>query len=232
MASNGHSLPLFPTELERKVFEMTAELYPETIYDPCLLLVAKRVYEWIEPIKYRTVTSVEYAPACPFRLLRNAIRSNFLKRADFFHTHVRHLFLDQDMHIDAQGLPLILSACSGIQSLALVNCAGPTILPCLAVMRPRRLSVDLTDLFGRIDLIDLSHPTFDFVTHLESFDDQCWFKDFYCSNFALLPSLTHLAISELSRSSAMDLLFYCPKLKVLVRMHYTDLRPSIDDARF
>ncbi|KAJ7131439.1 ubiquitin-related domain-containing protein [Mycena epipterygia] len=38
------SLPFFPSDLEREIFETAAELYPDTI--PSLLLVSQRVNEW------------------------------------------------------------------------------------------------------------------------------------------------------------------------------------------
>jgi hypothetical protein len=38
------SLPVFPPELEREIFETVAERHPETIAS--LLLVSQRVYEW------------------------------------------------------------------------------------------------------------------------------------------------------------------------------------------
>ncbi|KAJ7131406.1 hypothetical protein C8R44DRAFT_774790 [Mycena epipterygia] len=51
----GNCSPSFPPELEREIFESAAQLYPNTI--PNLLLVARRVNEWIERIKCNTVTS-------------------------------------------------------------------------------------------------------------------------------------------------------------------------------
>ncbi|KAJ7488967.1 hypothetical protein FB451DRAFT_1552896 [Mycena latifolia] len=226
--------PFLPPELEREIFEIAADLYPETIHTPSLLLVAKRVHEWMSRIRYHTVTSVEYAPACPFRILRNAIHSNS-KPADFFHDRVRHLFVETAM--DADEMPRILDGCSGIQTLALANCVGPSILPSLAAMQLRRLSIDLMELFKGIDSLDLSHPAFIFVTHFESVDHHWRSNDFPWSKFALFPALTHLASWQLTRkASVVELLSKCPKLEVLIRMSHPDYSRhdllSVDDERF
>ncbi|KAJ7488998.1 hypothetical protein FB451DRAFT_1223457 [Mycena latifolia] len=173
VASGEASSPLFPSDLEREIFETAAELYPETIYNPSLLLVAKRVYEWIERIKFRAVTSDAFSPACPLRLLQKAIRLNN-KPAKFFHDRVRHLFISASREDELQ---TILSACTGLRSLVLGGWAGPSILPSLAGVQLRRLSISLDKLYDGIDDIDLSHPAFTFVTHLESFDAVPFFND-------------------------------------------------------
>ncbi|KAJ7488926.1 hypothetical protein FB451DRAFT_1390123 [Mycena latifolia] len=237
MISGGSSSPRLPLELEREIFETAAELYPETIYTPCLLLVAKRVHEWIERIKYRAVAS-EPTPAYPLRLLQNAICSNS-KPTGFFHDRVRHLFIDDDS-VPEDDLLLILSSCSGIRSLMLTTCPGPSVLPRLAAIHLRRLSISLFELFGSIHAIDLSHPAFTSVTHLELFEELSLFTAFPWSNFALLPALTHLSLYELHESNAIDILSQYPKLVVLISMNDAEYPtvvnkeelPSIDDARF
>ncbi|KAJ7488986.1 hypothetical protein FB451DRAFT_1223434 [Mycena latifolia] len=237
MAFAEDSSPIFPPELEREIFETAAELYPETIYTPCLLLVAKRVYEWIERIKYRVVTSAEIIQACPLHLLQKAIRSN-RKPADFFHARVRHLWIENFVPHDE--LQTILSACSGIRSLSLFHCLGPSILPSLAAMKPRHLALYLLELFTTIGSVELSHPAFTSVTHLLLFDWARDFDSFPLSNFALLPALTHLALFELKTSTGMAIFASCPNLEVLVCTCGVDYPmnqdrealPSIDDARF
>ncbi|KAJ7488961.1 hypothetical protein FB451DRAFT_1552893 [Mycena latifolia] len=231
MASSEESSPFFPPELEREIFETTAELYPETIYHwPCLLLIAKRVHEWIERIKYRTIISrVNHPHACPLRLLQNAIRSN-LKSADFFYDRVRHLFIENYNRKDE--LQSILAACSGIQSLMLNTWSGPAILPSLGVMKPRRLSISVGDLFSGAVSTELSHPAFTFVTHLHVWD-YLLFNSSLWSQFVLLPALTHLALYGRDESHVISLLSACPKIAVLIFMSNNDLTvPSVDDARF
>ncbi|KAJ7488989.1 hypothetical protein FB451DRAFT_1390179 [Mycena latifolia] len=226
----------FPPELEREIFEITAELYPETIRSPCLLLVAHRVYEWIERIKYRTVTNVEPTQACPLRLLLNALRSNG-KPSNFFHDRVRHLYIAHD--IPANELQVILSACSGIRSLALPSSAPLplSILECVTIIQPRRLAVYLFYLFDSTGALCASHSLFTFITHLQLFDPLRWFEHLPWSWLALLPALTHLAFRRMSQSSAVDLLSSCPNIEGLVRANYDDdFGPedwiSVDDVRF
>ncbi|KAJ7488956.1 hypothetical protein FB451DRAFT_1390150 [Mycena latifolia] len=230
MASGEDSSPVFPPELEQEIFETAAELYPETVYQPCLLLVAKRVYEWIERIKYRTVTSIPYPPACPLRLLQLAIRSR-LKPPDFFHNRVQHLFIYS--FIPEGELHFILSACREIRFLTLLDCGGPSILPSLAVIQPRRLAVHLRELFR--GAVDLSHPAFAFVTHLHLSDHFSLYADFWSPDFALLPALTHLALYELVNPPATRVLETCSNIEVLAYMcpvGYPLELPFIDDVRF
>ncbi|KAJ7488929.1 hypothetical protein FB451DRAFT_1552873 [Mycena latifolia] len=229
--ASGEDSSVFPPELEREIFETAAELYPETIYQPRLLLVAKRVYEWIERIKYRTVASIAFPPACPLRLLQLAIRSN-LKPPDFFHNRVHHLFIYD--FIPEGELQFILSACREIRFLTLVNCGGPSILPSLAVIKPRRLAVHLRELFR--GAVELSHPAFAFVTHLLLFDP--WdVHPFPWTNLAQLSALTHLAFTDLTTYAATKILCNCSDIKVLVDMcHFgypldRGQLPRMDDPR-
>ncbi|KAJ7131416.1 hypothetical protein C8R44DRAFT_850141 [Mycena epipterygia] len=120
LMDSGDSVPFFPPELEREIFESAAELYPDTI--PSLLLVSQRVNEWIERIKYNTVTSSGSAGSCRLSALRRAIQSD-LKPASFFHKHVRHLFVDTNEDC----LPQIISACKGIRSLTVLFDPSETI---------------------------------------------------------------------------------------------------------
>ncbi|KAJ7489138.1 hypothetical protein FB451DRAFT_1223842 [Mycena latifolia] len=228
LATGEKLSPVFPPELEREIFETTAERYPETIYKPCLLLVAKRVHEWIERIKYRAVTSAEPTRACPLRLLQKVLSSNS-KPAEFFHDRVRRLFIGPA--VPEEELPPILSACTGVRSLALLNFPGLLILQSLAVIQPRRLVTN----GARSESVDLAHPAFTCVTHLQSIINYSLSKDLPGADFALLPALTHLALWQLSEDSATGLLSNCAKLEVLVDMRGAMARenlPSIDDARF
>ncbi|KAJ7081435.1 hypothetical protein C8R44DRAFT_823599 [Mycena epipterygia] len=225
------SLPCFPPELEREIFESAAELYPETI--PSLLLVSQRVYEWIERVKYNTVTPSGSGTSCRFDALQRAVRSDS-KPASFFHDRVHHLFVER---LEVDELREIISACSGIRSLVLYS-AGPSILASLGVLKPRRLCFYLQEIFITTELIDLSHPMFTSITHLDLFDPMHG-SDFQwpLSDFALLPVLTHLSLF-MFRSPTMgtELLSKCKKLQVLIDMEGGafdgDDHPSIDDVRF
>ncbi|KAJ7131433.1 hypothetical protein C8R44DRAFT_57521 [Mycena epipterygia] len=231
------SFPFLPPELEREIFESSAELYPDTI--PSLLLVAQRVNDWIERIRYNTVTSSGSGGPCSVGALQRAVRSG-LKPAPFFDDRVRHLFVQwHGESLKVESLLEILSACGGIRSLAVLSPSiGPSLLPCLGTIKPRRLCLVLQTIFTTTELIDLSHSMFTSVTHLDLFDlvnttniDWPW------SNLALLPALTHLSLLELDNGSVGKELFSkCKKLQVLIRMETSgdadDDLIFIDDVRF
>ncbi|KAJ7131398.1 isoprenoid synthase domain-containing protein [Mycena epipterygia] len=231
-----HPLPFFPPELEREIFESAAELYPETI--PTLLLVSQRVHEWIERIKYITVTPSGSGASCPLNALQHAVRSDS-KPASFFHDRVRNLFV-QPSKLKEDELREILSACSGVRFLALMlPSAGPSILPSLGAMKPRRLCFYLTDFFTSVDSTALSHSMFTSVTHLDIFDHMgdSAFQQWSWSDFGLLPALTHLSLFKFPSSAVgTELLSKCKTLEVLIRMDSTgnpyDNPLSIEDVRF
>ncbi|KAJ6598100.1 hypothetical protein DFH09DRAFT_1356456 [Mycena vulgaris] len=235
MDSNDDPSPFFPPELEREIFETAAELYPKTILN--LLLVAQRVHEWIEIIRYSIVSTIDDPSSCPIHVLQQAIRSN-AKPADFFQ-RVRHLYVEK--LVPETELQEIISACIGIRSLVLFH-GGPSILPGLATIKPRRLSVSLECLFPdqqSLDLITIHpkftcltiHPILTCVTHLDLFDDLSqirWIN--------LLPALTHFALLRRKPSAWTELLSANAKLAVIIRMQSSEFRPenriSNDDVRF
>ncbi|KAJ6564559.1 hypothetical protein B0H19DRAFT_1141418 [Mycena capillaripes] len=234
--------PFFPPELEREMFELAAELYPETI--PNLLLVSMRVYEWIDRIKYRTITPAEahrkgysfrgihLQSTCSLTALRRAVRSNS-KPASFFRDHVRHLFTQSD---DGDALREILLACRGIQHLALVRFVEPVLVPALSGLRPRRLIIYWR---SSIDW-DLCRPMFSFTTHLEILDHIPQFAEQFITKWlpflAQLPALTHLSFFW-GVNVATQTLASCSKLEVLVCTHpspapHSDLLNPIADEQF
>ncbi|KAJ7131396.1 hypothetical protein C8R44DRAFT_850132 [Mycena epipterygia] len=226
----------FPPELEREIFEMTAGLYPDTI--PSLLLVSQRVKEWIERVKYATFTTTGSGSSHRLGLLQRAMSSNS-KPASFFHDRVRNLFVQQtDNNLDAARLHDILSACSGLHSLVVIDPIAPSLLPAFGALRPRRLCIDLKRLFTTMELIDFSHPMFTSLTHLDLFDELSSDWRWPWPSLALLPSLTHLSSFRLdSDNVGRDLLLAkYPQIAVLVRIAGdppgTNDRPTSDDARF
>ncbi|KAJ7488982.1 hypothetical protein FB451DRAFT_681331 [Mycena latifolia] len=227
---DSHSPPFLPSELEREIFETAVAIYPETLAP--LLLVAQRVHEWMERVKYRTVISNGDRSLCRIAPLQWAIRAN-LKPAGFFRERVRHLFVS--VALDQAGMQEILTACSGVVSLALIDDAGPWALPELGVMQPCRLCVHLTNLFGGIESLDLSHSMFTRLTHLDLFDTVI--AGLPWPAFATLPALTHLALYQIRSATLLErVLSTCTQLAVLVDMRsapppYVEWL-SADDARF
>ncbi|KAJ7131408.1 hypothetical protein C8R44DRAFT_774792 [Mycena epipterygia] len=230
--SSEDCLPCFPPELERLIFEFAAEFDPKSI--PNLLLVSQRVNEWIERVKYSTVTSSGSGGSCRLGALKRAVQSG-LKPASFFQDTVRHLFVEHNV-LDEDDLREILSTCSGVRSLLVMpfDSSRPALLPSLAAIKPRRLCVVLETIFGTAELIDLSHPMFTSVTHLDLFGIDLqgpWLT------LSLLPALTHLSFLDLyNYNVGTELLSKCEKLEVLIRMasngYASDRSLSIDDVRF
>ncbi|KAJ7894966.1 hypothetical protein B0H14DRAFT_2334180 [Mycena olivaceomarginata] len=209
---------LLPPELERQIFEAAAVLYPETIAN--LLLVAARVLEWIEPLRYRTFTIMSSPSSCPrFRLLKKAIQ---YKPAQFIHDHVWHLLADRDKNYEPGPFGDILRGCTGIRSLVFFH-VHPHMLSHLQALRPLRLSAPLGSVFGGGEVneftVDFTLPMFSFITHLDVFDILELDPWSSWSTIGLLPRLTHLAFLELSNTWADKILVTCPRLLVLVSMY-------------
>lgn len=115
---------------------------------------------------------------------------------------------------------------------------NPSLLPILAEMHLERLSVNLKALFGNLP-IDLNHPLFRSVTHLDMFRIEGVAE--VLVELPTLPALTHLALdSELSRDIALSVLRDCPRLELLLaqwqlfekRDYMAARTPHVYDIRF
>ncbi|KAF7364144.1 hypothetical protein MSAN_01073600 [Mycena sanguinolenta] len=211
--------PLLPPELERQIFETAVDLHPEII--PNLLLVAARVLEWIEPLRYRTFTLAGPPETCHrFHVLARAIAS---KPAQFIRDNVWHVFADWDF--GQRTLDTFIPFCTGIKSLVIFN-PYPGMLSQLETARPRHLAGPIESLFHdhvhhTSRGVDLTLPLFSALTHLDVFgtiylESSSWTS---WSSLALLPTLTHLAVIEISYRAAAAALAICPKLHVIISMH-------------
>ncbi|KAJ7685811.1 hypothetical protein DFH06DRAFT_1159414, partial [Mycena polygramma] len=163
----------------------------------------------IEPLLYRAIR-LSTRNRTSLNSLLKAIES---KPAHFLHTSVRHLCLDRILETDATR---ILGVCTGVVDLALnSHLAGPDKLPLLAKMRPQKLSTYLYQLFG--GAIDLAHPAFASVTHLDVIDINGLAHAQILAQIPTLPALTHLAFnSEVAEDAAHALLDTCHSLQLLL----------------
>ncbi|KAJ6505163.1 hypothetical protein C8R45DRAFT_545381 [Mycena sanguinolenta] len=124
----SESDPRLPPELERRICEIAAVACPIRI--PTLMLVARRVRFWVEPLLYRVVFLKDSTTG---QLLRDlnlpAFTADALEqRPPNSFRHVRHLFIDDDV-VKRPTLKSWLLACTGVTNLyAWFNCA-PDILP-------------------------------------------------------------------------------------------------------
>ncbi|KAJ6463164.1 hypothetical protein C8R47DRAFT_1225281 [Mycena vitilis] len=207
---------VFPAELEREIFETAAMMHASQI--PTLLLVARRVLLWIEPLGY-TIIRVTATPSDMLDTLRNAMTS---KPPIFF--------------------TLSATSCwSGPTATSLVlpyYYSSPDLLPILAQLHLQRLAIHPQRLFGS-GTIDFEHPLFHSITHLtllvaEGVPDAL-------QDIPKLPALTHLSLSPLiPRELLMTVLAKCPRMMLLLTQWHTsfeeryeaDQIPCIYDVRF
>ncbi|KAJ7811249.1 hypothetical protein B0H14DRAFT_2860685 [Mycena olivaceomarginata] len=95
-----------------EIFEIYALSWPKLI--PKLMLVAKCVKEWVEPLLYRII-SIDVFPIAGLPWVAVDIMSALsIEASTFFHGAVRHLML---YHSDVY--EMILSPCSGVEDLCL-----------------------------------------------------------------------------------------------------------------
>ncbi|KAJ7193589.1 hypothetical protein GGX14DRAFT_588182 [Mycena pura] len=197
-------LPVFSPELEQKIFETTAFLHPFTILK--LLLVARRVHFWIEPMLYNTVQIAAKSGSGAA-----VLRAIHTKPAGFFHKAVRNLFLfpihwifsgprSKDPWSDEE-LAGVLRACSGVVNLLLfcVKFSSPVTLPMLAPaeMRPQRITV----IADSDTTLDLTRPVFTNVRRLDLLavrpeNDSIFENAQHLRNLTRLSSLTHIAFES------------------------------------
>ncbi|KAJ6482598.1 hypothetical protein C8R45DRAFT_1215354 [Mycena sanguinolenta] len=213
-----NNAPCFPPELEREIFEIAANLHPQSI--PSLLQVSRRVHDWIEWIQYRTVTTNGALCTCPTRVLLQAIQSNS-KPESFFRDRVRHLHIVGFGPEVLEDASKILPVCSRVQNLRMDIRANhiqqDLILSVLAALKLRRLSAWL-----EIGLMRNPMPMLASVTHLNVFD---WLPPSPATNDQLLswlvqfPVLTHVAFHHDSVPFARDILAVCKNLRVLIFLH-------------
>ncbi|KAJ7446009.1 hypothetical protein B0H11DRAFT_2249187 [Mycena galericulata] len=223
MASHNTNPPFLPPELEREIFELSAHLHPGSA--PKLLLVARRVLTWIEPLIYRVISIDGTTTSAP---ILHTLRS---KPAQFFDDNVQHLLVEG---VTDDEVEEILSACTRIRSLVLIG-VRPSDLSSVLRLRPKKLAIQLDALFGRTDLVDFSRPLFTTITHLDLFAGfiRPW------PDLALLPALTHLALLEHTPLDVqIQVLRNCPHVEVFISM-YSQVRtasveesPFIEDVRF
>ncbi|KAF7378199.1 hypothetical protein MSAN_00244500 [Mycena sanguinolenta] len=204
--------PRFPPELEHRVFEITALARPKCI--PTLMLVARRIKFWVEPLLYRVIMVKDPRmifeplnfgpPTFPVDALAQ-LSSDFLR-------HARHLFID-DTFVEDTALESWLLACPNITNLfGQLDCT-PKLLPLLSSFTEiRYLTIDAGVLCGTT----VPHPLFLTVTHLELLDTDTGSVDRLWQNLTLIPHLTHIAFNRVLSSLEASL----------------DGSPLLDDPRF
>ncbi|KAF7296955.1 hypothetical protein MIND_00927500 [Mycena indigotica] len=200
--------PRLPPELERAIFAMAAALHPSMTVP--LLLVARRVLIWIEPMLYSSTILEEESHLDAF--LRMVARDPEMARGA-----VRHVVVPFTRGTTAaqDTIRTALSACTRLDRLAVGSCTWSAAL--LADLSAA--GVRLTRFAGHVTT---GGPTgfstlqllFGALTHLEVFDE---LHD-ATPLLTALPCLTHVAISMPTMNdgerAVNDLMRSLPRLKV------------------
>ncbi|KAJ7891955.1 hypothetical protein B0H13DRAFT_2038916 [Mycena leptocephala] len=228
----------FPVELERIIFELAAQA-PSSI--PALVRVAQRVHEcpWY-------IYNVLNFDTCAASAVLESIKT---KPAAFLMSAVRHVSVSlyEDIGDMTVGdLENLLRLCPGITDLCISGDITMTVLlPALAEMHIQRLSVDLG---ANAKRVDLEHPLFAAVTHLEILDSHEFENDTaegmeWLLNLSALPVITHLSLSGTPPNPAIlkNILKSCPHLRALIvafpvgdevgACAYVEVIETVKDAR-
>ncbi|KIM45642.1 hypothetical protein M413DRAFT_24797 [Hebeloma cylindrosporum] len=228
--------PRLPTDLEREIFEIAA-LHDRSSINR-LMLVAKRVKAWIEPILYTVILQTKWDYPLPNYppLYENYARDTKDPRFKEMTAWGKHVGL-QNMKV-SQAME-ILESCINVQDLALWIIIGShkplrQIIPTLPV---RRLHVDIERFFSedpsvgpRRDLFTFDHIPLMNLTHLHIllFPTVPWAQ---WKSIALLPSLSHLAIDGWDVEFTKEALEKCKSLELFVvinvlRTHFQELQDT------
>ncbi|TFK67166.1 hypothetical protein BDN72DRAFT_843413, partial [Pluteus cervinus] len=186
--------PIFPPELEYEIFTLA---FHHEIEDPIhLVLIARRVHDWLIPKIYRVVV---------FRNMRTYPRNISVPTLQIYGHHTRHLII-------SSGTPIVtrtLSCCPNLESLALWTGSWSDHLGLeshnvLTTLRLKGLSIHLGEL-ERFDLENKNRLSLD-VDEGEEAEIKRNIKQF-------LSTITHLDIcTKVRRLSEMSSLKYCTSL--------------------
>ncbi|KAF7372797.1 hypothetical protein MSAN_00485500 [Mycena sanguinolenta] len=219
--------PRLPPELETRIFQMAALSRPTCI--PSLMLVARRVKFWVEPLLYHVVflSSAVMDEARLPSFTADSIPYDCFR-------HVRHLLIDQTSSNQTEFEKWLL-ACTGATNLFAQFDCTPEILPLLSgFINIRYLTVDVRALLGTT----VPLPLFLTVTHLELLNYTHKSVDRASENISLIPHLTHLALnSRLQLSSRWSHATLCANTQLQCIVFLSPVislegSPLLDDSRF
>jgi hypothetical protein len=183
---------LLPVEIERPIFECAAWQDRTTAHE--LLLVARRVKIWVEPIVYTVVTLLdsETHHKRPGASSLNRFLSVFNSRPpEFFSNRVTHLCLTPDTSFEEEQAIIVLETCINVENLAYGGSVytWDTIVSLLHSPRLRRLSIELPRPAPTPEHARKLTPVMKQLTHLDVLS--VWP---HVAVLDLVPNLTHLAL--------------------------------------
>ncbi|KAF7290413.1 hypothetical protein HMN09_01299400 [Mycena chlorophos] len=220
--------PRLPPELEREIFEC-ASLEDAAV----LVLVARRVYDWIQPIRFRVLC----IDGCDKSEAFLAMFRTDPTRLPFLASKVRHLWFDRETQCTPAEACTILSACKNLYNFATIgHFSNPNVLPVLATLRVTRLSLCLEVLFGGREHIDLLHPSLENLTHFDVFDAPYSAvgseSTMLLELLPTLPALTHVCLSrELPTVHIEPFLARCPRLEQFLMYQAGGIDQFYEDRR-
>ncbi|KAJ3495665.1 hypothetical protein NMY22_g19907 [Coprinellus aureogranulatus] len=156
------SLEGLPEDVVRLMFQVAAAQVPRG--GIICALVSKQVKSWVEPILYRDVVVDRRG-----RFHRTVMAYRTTKPPNFFATHVKSLFFDDETLARTRSAMHILERCHSVQSLALWEperslCLELESLFTSKLLAPTHLSIS-AGIFGSRGA-KFSHPIFKQVTRL------------------------------------------------------------------
>ncbi|KAJ6495202.1 hypothetical protein C8R45DRAFT_1133492, partial [Mycena sanguinolenta] len=185
------SEPRLPPELEHVIFKITALAHPVGI--PTLMLVARRVKFWVQPILYRVVFFLVDSTIKLYNLGLPTFTPDLIKQKSHDFLHVRNLFI-HDLSVGDTVLKSWLMACTGITNLYAQARCTPETLPSLSdFTNVQYLTINVHALCGTT----IPVPLFLAVTHLELLAIHIGIENVpsLCRNIPLIPRLTHIALN-------------------------------------
>ncbi|KAF7330030.1 hypothetical protein MKEN_00267000 [Mycena kentingensis (nom. inval.)] len=205
--------PRLPPELEQEIFQIAAQ-DPESILN--LLLVARRVHQWVEPYLYRVI-QVSNSPR-----LSAFLRAMADRNPPFLAAGPRSVFFEAVPECTEALGQEILAKCPNITRIGLtVNFGGPVALAALAKLHHLQyLTASIFRLFPLAEM-DGRHRAFARITHFSILDNprSTEEEDAIFAVIPDLPVLTHVCFLLLARRRSAQirrLLQMCSRLEILL----------------
>ncbi|KAF8643451.1 hypothetical protein AX16_009007 [Volvariella volvacea WC 439] len=231
------SQPRLPPELERIIFELAARSRKSAAL-PVLMLVARRVRDWLRPMLFEVValSSDRYQTICRWPPYPTAQETHYVKRLLIHYGGYQRPHLNT--LVDPPDFKTFVSHCPNLQDFAIWRHAPDHLLdqltavlhsPHRTVAPPGfglfRLSLYLKQLFP--DRVDFKHEVFRDVTHLEVLDGGSAITWEEGNNYGCLPRLKYLAFTNVTilpgRTEIVTrCLEECKALKVLILVGVVD----------
>ncbi|KAJ6609511.1 hypothetical protein B0H10DRAFT_474632 [Mycena sp. CBHHK59/15] len=213
----------FPPELQREIFETTALLHPSMI--ATLMGVARYVFIWIEPLRYRKML---FNPTPDS--MKSILKLVDSKPPDFFPNAVRQLVAlniswtfmcaKRDERCSDEEIERLLRVCTRTVSLYVLGGElVPSLLMLLAkYLRPKYLIVDVCLLQESHTPADLTHSLFQNITHLHIDGSPPTTPDWpFWRQLPRIRLLSHLAVSRTTPAPVLPvILSRCLRLEALV----------------